>query len=632
MGLLLGAAFAGLSYRLIDLQVLRHAYLTAKAQENTHNESLLEPRRGDILDSKGNLLATSVPAKTVCADPGLIGDRKAEVARALAPLLQMGEAELLQKLSPRLKPNSKIPATNSSHYVVLKHKVLLETWQKIQTAMNGLSFGTDEKKLSRTQQASYQNLRQHAVFGEEEPLRVYPNHALAAHVLGFVGVEEREINDSPIHDTTGKEGIELTFNSKLAGVRGWRVTEKDRRHQEVVSMREQEVEPRDGLNVVLTIDSAIQFIVEAALAEGMEKNSPLSISGIVVRPRTGEILAMATLPNFDPNHLEAASVEARRNRIITDAPEPGSTFKIVVVSGALNDGIVQLNDIFDCEHGHYWYAGKALHDHESYGLLSVERIITKSSNIGAAKIGIKMGENHLFEYIQDFGFGRKTGIPLQGESIGIVHKLKDWSKVSIAQLPMGQGIAVTRLQMMMAMCAIANRGWLMQPMLVDRLEDSQRNVVTKYSPQPVRQVISEGTARLMTRALKTVVSADGTAAKAALDHYTVAGKTGTAQKAEHGIYAPGKYFASFLGFFPADNPELCISVMLDEPDLHKGYYGGQIAAPIFKQIAERAANYLNIRPEDGQDGAPPNSLAPASDDKSSKTLTARPQSSVTQQP
>ena len=197
---------------------------------------------------------------------------------------------------------------------------------------------------------------------------------------------------------------------------------------------------------------------------------------------------------------------------------------------------------------------------------------------------------------------------------------------------MGQGIAVTRLQMMMAMCAIANRGWLMQPMLVDRLEDSQRNVVTKYSPQPVRQVISEGTARLMTRALKTVVSADGTAAKAALDHYTVAGKTGTAQKAEHGIYAPGKYFASFLGFFPADNPELCISVMLDEPDLHKGYYGGQIAAPIFKQIAERAANYLNIRPEDGQDGAPPNSLAPASDDKSSKTLTARPQSSVTQQP
>jgi len=629
MGLLLGAAFAGLSYRLIDLQVLRHAYLTAKAQENTHNESLLEPRRGDILDIKGNLLASSVPAKTVCADPALIGDRKTEIARALAPLLQMGEAELLQKLSPQLRPNSKGAPTNGSHYVVLKQKVLMETWQKIQATMNGLSFSVDEKKPSRAEQA---NLRQNAIFSEESPLRVYPNHALAAHVLGFVGMEEREINDSLVRDTTGKEGIERTFNSKLAGVRGWRVTEKDRRHQEVVSMRVQEVEPRDGLNVVLTIDSAIQFIVEAALAEGMEKNSPLSISGIVVRPRTGEILAMATLPNFDPNHLEAASVEARRNRIITDAPEPGSTFKIVVVSGALNDGIVQLNDVFDCEHRHFWYAGKELHDHESYGPLSVESIITKSSNIGAAKIGIKMGENRLFEYIQDFGFGRKTGIPLQGESIGIVHKLKDWSKVSIAQLPMGQGIAVTRLQMMMAMCAIANRGWLMQPMLVDRLEDSQRSVVAKYAPQPVRQVISEATARLMTRALKTVVSPEGTAAKAALEHYTVAGKTGTAQKAEHGVYAPGKYFASFLGFFPADNPELCISVVLDEPDLHKGYYGGQIAAPIFRQIAERAANYLNIHPEDTQDGAPPNSLAAASDDKSSKALTARPQSSVPQQP
>jgi len=240
--------------------------------------------------------------------------------------------------------------------------------------MNGLSFSVDEKKPSRAEQA---NLRQNAIFSEESPLRVYPNHALAAHVLGFVGMEEREINDSLVRDTTGKEGIERTFNSKLAGVRGWRVTEKDRRHQEVVSMRVQEVEPRDGLNVVLTIDSAIQFIVEAALAEGMEKNSPLSISGIVVRPRTGEILAMATLPNFDPNHLEAASVEARRNRIITDAPEPGSTFKIVVVSGALNDGIVQLNDVFDCEHRHFWYAGKELHDHESYGPLSVESIITK---------------------------------------------------------------------------------------------------------------------------------------------------------------------------------------------------------------------------------------------------------------
>jgi len=334
----------------------------------------------------------------------------------------------------------------------------------------------------------------------------------------------------------------------------------------------------------------------------------VSISGIVVRPRTGEVLAMATLPNFDPNHLDSASVEARRNRIITDAPEPGSTFKIVVVSGALNDGTVRLTDMFDCEHRHFYYRGTELHDHESYGLLPVETIISKSSNIGAAKIGIKMGEARLFEYIKNFGFGRKTGIFLQGESLGIVHPVEEWSKISIAQLPMGQGIAVTRLQMMMAICAIANRGWLMQPMLVDRLEDKEHKVVRKYAPQPVRQVISEATSKLMIKALKAVVSADGTAPKAAMEHYTVAGKTGTAQKAEHGTYAAGKYFASFIGFFPADNPELCISVMLDEPDLRKGYYGGQTAAPIFKEIAEATANYLNIKPEDNQDSLPSNSV------------------------
>jgi len=379
-------------------------------------------------------------------------------------------------------------------------------------------------------------------------------------------------------------------------------------------MREQEVEPRDGLSVALTIDSTIQQIVESALAEGMEKNAPKSISAIVVRPRTGEILAMASLPTFDPNHLERSTLDDQRNRIITDAPEPGSTFKIVVVSGALNDDIVRLTDLINCEHRHYWYAGKELHDHESYGLLSVENIIAKSSNIGAAKIGIQMGQARLFEYIKAFGFGRKTGIPLNGETKGILNPLQEWSKVSIAQIPMGQGIAVTRLQMMMAMCAIANHGWLMQPMLVDRFEDSAHKVVTKFAPQPVRQVITDSTARLITKALKAVVSPEGTAPKAALAQYTVAGKTGTAQKAEHGTYAAGKYFASFLGFFPADNPELCISVMLDEPDLKKGYYGGQTAAPIFKQIAERAANYLNIRPEE-QESTVANSITASIDTK-----------------
>jgi cell division protein FtsI/penicillin-binding protein 2 len=605
LALLLGAAFAGLGYRLIDLQVLRHEEFHAKAVQNTEREIFREPRRGDILDVKGNLLATSVFVKTVCADPVLLGDRQSVVARVLAPILQVGEGELYQRLLPRLR-QSATGEIVTNRYVVLKRKVSVETWEKIQTVMNGLSFGVDEKQLPRSQRAFLKDLRAKAIFVDpaDDQQRVYPNQSLAAHVLGFVGMQEREVGGADVLETSGKEGIEFALNAKLSGVRGWRVTEKDRRGHELVALRDQDVEPRDGLNVVLTIDSVIQHIVESALAEAMEQHTPISISGIVVRPHTGEILAMATLPNFDPNTPGSSSPDARRNRVIADVVEPGSTFKIVVVSGALNEHVVTLTDALDCEHGHFAFAGRVLHDHESYGVLSVQNIIMKSSNIGAAKIGIRLGENRLYDYIRNFGFGVRTGIPLPGEVSGIVHPPKQWSKVSIAQIPMGHGIAVTRLQMAMAMCAIANRGLLMRPSLVDRLEDRNGNVVAKYTPQPVRQVMTEPTAKLMVAALKTVVSPDGTAPKAALEHYSVAGKTGTAQKAGVGGYLPGKYVSSFMGFFPAENPELCISIVMDEPK--QGYYGGQIAAPVFKRIAEGAANYLNIRPDlkDNEPDAP----------------------------
>jgi cell division protein FtsI/penicillin-binding protein 2 len=619
LALVLGVAFLGLAYRLVDLQVLRFEELSAKAKENTRREVVLEPRRGDLLDIKGNLLATSVFVKTVCADPALIGNRQAEVARAVAPLLQMSESELIQRLMPRLVRNTNGTAV-TNHYVVLKRKVQVETWQKIQMAMTNLTFGLDEKKLHRAERDFYRDLRRGSVYVEklDDQLRVYPNQALAAHVLGYVGMDEREVDGRRLLETSGKDGIERSFNSNLAGVRGWRLTETDRPGREVVPLREQDVEPRDGLNVVLTIDSVVQHIVESALAEAMEKHSPISISGIVMRPRTGEILALAKLPNFDPNNPGAASLDARRNRVIADVAEPGSTFKIVVVSGALNEGVVRLSDTFDCENGHFHFAGRLLHDHESYGVLSVENIITHSSNIGAAKIGIKMGQGRLYDYIRNYGFGTRTGLPLQGEAYGIVRSVTNWSKVSIAQIPMGQGIAVTGLQMTMAMCAIANKGVLMRPMIVDRLEDSDHRAVPKYLPQRVRQVISESTAEQMVKALKTVVSPEGTAAKAALAHYTVAGKTGTAQKSGGANgYLPGKYFASFIGFFPADSPEVCISVMMDEPK--HGYYGGQIAAPVFKQIAESVANYLNIRPEDGEVPTAPGTIEAPLDNRSLKT-------------
>jgi len=256
---------------------------------------------------------------------------------------------------------------------------------------------------------------------------------------------------------------------------------------------------------------------------------------------------------------------------------------------------VTLNDQFDCENGKFFFCGKPLTDHKPYGILTVEQIITKSSNIGAAKVGIKMGEPRLFQYICDYGFGTRSGIELPSESTGIVHT--HWNKFSISRVPMGHEVAVTPLQMAMAMCAVANNGVLMKPMIVDRMVDQGGNVVFKNQPKALRQVISHAADRLMVQALKTVVTPDGTAPEANLDDFTVAGKTGTAQEAgAHGYdHSGGKFYSSFIGFFPADNPEICIYVGMDNP---KGaHYGGTVSAPVFKEVAKKVANYLNIRPD-----------------------------------
>jgi len=614
---LLALAFTGLGLRLVQLQVLRHYELSERAENLTKHVYRLVPKRGDILDAKGNILATSVFVKTVCADPSVIGNHYSEVAHALAPLLQTNEADLAKRLFPRTRLNDQGEAV-PIQYVLIKQKVAPELWQKIQTTMSNLTFGVDEKSLTKNKRTALNNIRKQGVFVEtlDDQQRVYPNQRLAAHVLGYLGSVQRTNDGVRSDEVVGVSGIESRLNDKLSGVGGYRLSERNGKQQELVALRQEDVEPHDGLDVVLTIDSVIQHFVEVALAEGMEKNSPESISAIVVRPRTGEILAMATLPNFDPNNPGATAVneEALCNRLILTPFEPGSTFKIVVVSGALNDHTVTLDDQFDCENGDFLYAGTHLHDHEHYGILSVKNIITKSSNIGAAKVGIKMGSDRLASYIRDFGFGERTGIPLPGESRGIVHPLKDWYKVSIAQIPMGQGISVTPLQMTMAMCAIANDGVLMHPMLVDRLVNEDGEVVAKYGPQPVRRVISTEADKLIIEALKTVVTGDGTAVKAALEHYTVAGKTGTAQKAIGGAYS-NKFYSSFLGFFPADDPQICIYVAMDDP---KGtHYGGQVAAPIFKQIAEKAANYLNIQPDkDRNDDRPGTNTASVAPQKS----------------
>jgi cell division protein FtsI/penicillin-binding protein 2 len=394
----------------------------------------------------------------------------------------------------------------------------------------------------------------------------------------------------------GKDGVEMTMNPALNGIRGWVQTEIDVKKHELAAYRKMDVAARSGANVVLTLDVELQHILETSLADAMQKHTPISASAIMIRPQTGEVLAMATLPNYDPNNPGAYPADSRRNRLITDLAEPGSTFKIVVVTAALNERVVTLNDLFDCERGKFVFYGKPLRDaHEGYGILSVENIIAKSSNIGAAKIGIRLGQARLFDYIRIFGFGDRTCISLPGERLGTVHPLKAWNKFSISRIPMGHEVTVTPLQIIMAMSALANQGRLMRPLLIDRLEDDGGHTIVKYRPEMVRQVCTEATAKLMVKALQNVATTNGTALEAHLDYYQVAGKTGTAQKATAEGYMPGKYFSSFIGFFPAERPELCIGVFLDEP--RHGYYGGRTAAPFFKTMGERAASYLSIRPD-----------------------------------
>jgi cell division protein FtsI/penicillin-binding protein 2 len=593
-------AFAGLGFRLVDLQVWRHGELAKLAEKNTQQTSWQPARRGDILDANGNLLATSVAVKTVCADPSLIGGQQAVVARALAPLLQMSEADLRQRLIPRIQKNSRgETVTNGLHYVRLKKNVSDETWQKIQTAMNNLSFGVNEKNLSNAGRAFLRGLRQYAVSAEPDQLRFYPNGALAAHVLGYTGTRE---NTNHASEMFGCAGIESFFDDKLRGASGWRVTGFDSHRNELVTLRDEDVQAHDGLNVMLTIDAAVQHIVEDALADAMKAHAPASITGIVLRPRTGEILAMASLPNFDPNNLRAADTNALRDRVISDVMEPGSTFKTIVISGALNERLVNLNDTFFCENGVFHYGGIVLHDaeHDHFGNLTVEQILQKSSNIGASKIGIQLGKEKLYDYMTAFGLGAFTGIPLPQEASAKywVRPADKWGKYSIAQIPMGQGVAATRLQMAMAVGAIANGGVLMRPMLVKSLEDADGKIVQQYKPQSVRRVISEDTAREMVEALKTVVQPGGTATNAALANYVVAGKTGTAQKVVDGKYANDKFVVSFIGFFPADNPQVCISIVMDSPKEGGKAFGGALCGPVFHDIAQRCASYLNIPPDE----------------------------------
>lgn len=596
----LGLAFAGLCARLVVLQVHDHEKYRAVAERK--KVYLREPRRGDIVDINGNPLATSVPVKKLFANPRFLGPYYLDAARALAPVLEMAEADLARKLQPVVLRTNEFGMRLTNAWVNLKKKVSLDKWHQVTQTLAQMTFGVDERTLSPAQKRHFQAVRQKGIYAEDDQQRVYPGCQLAAHVLGFVSDEDLEFNDMSVTEISGKYGIERWFNHQLRGVRGWRVSETDHRKRELVVYRQQEVEPRPGMNVVLTLDMVIQNIVETTLADTMQKHNPKAVSAMVVRPATGEILAMAVLPTFDPNRPGEAKPDHMRNRVVADTYEPGSTFKIVAISAGLQERLVQLTDTINCENGLWFYAGRPLKDHGHYSVITVETVVGKSSNIGTAKVALMLGEERLYRYVRAFGFGSKTEVTLDGEVSGILYHPRSWDKLKITRIPIGQGIAVTHIQMMMAMCAIANKGKLMRPMLVSRLEDQNGHVFAQYQPQVVRQVVSERTAREMATALKMVVSTNGTAQRARLDNYSVAGKTGTAEKPLNGAYTD-EYVASFVGFFPADNPEVCISVVMDEPEKEKGYYGGLTAAPVFRTIAEQTAKYLKVRPDRDESGA-----------------------------
>jgi cell division protein FtsI/penicillin-binding protein 2 len=540
-----GLAFAGLAFRLFQLHVLEHKNLLMQAVANSEQVLHRQGRRGQILDANGNLLANSLSVRVVFADPGVTCSQAVTTARALAPLLQMNEATLATRLSSPVR------------YVRLKQKVGEDTIQMIRALkLKGIGF-------------------------EDQFVRSYPNGDLASHVLGFVDAEHK-----------GVQGIEASMETFLQGRAGYEVIERDRKGHEIRASRIEDLAPCDGFTVVLTIDQVIQHIAEVELEKAMVTFRPQAAMIILTRPKTGEILAMSCRPTFDSNKAGDAAADARRNRCISDLAEPGSTFKIVTISSALSEGLVHLEDRFNCENGAWQYCGRLLHDAHPY----VEEILFHSSNIGAAKIAVeRMGPSRVYDAMRQFGFGRKTGIAIPGEVSGIVHPLAKWNKLSISRIPMGHEVSVTSIQMIMALNAVANGGRLMKPLVVKSVLDEHGTPLMQYTPQLVGQPISPQATVLMTTALRKVSSPIGTAPRAAVPRYDVAGKTGTAQKLENGQYV-NKYYSSFIGYLPASDPEISIYVSLDEP-AGGAYYGGSVAGPVFRAVAEKVTQYLGIPPQ-----------------------------------
>ncbi|KAF5408072.1 MAG: Stage V sporulation protein D [Candidatus Udaeobacter sp.] len=555
------AAFIGLfsifSFRLIYLQAIKHDEYAGLAAEKHVYKQIIHAERGTILDANNEILAHNIPVQTVVADATHLNNRE-EIVDLVGKELGLPPAQVAEKLS------------SERRYIIVKREV------------PQAQAGALREKLRAA------NLR--GIYFEHDATRVYPNGSMLCHVIGFTDFDHR-----------GIQGVEASMEEYLHGQDGFRFIEHNRAGQEIVPYRGQERPQRDGYQVHLTVDLSLQNIVENEIDVAMEEYSPQKATIILMRPRTGEILAMANRPNFDLNLRAEAKPEEMKNRAIIDMMEPGSTFKIVAAAAALNERKLRPDSTIFCENGLWNFGGAALHDHRAFSYLSVRDVLVKSSNIGAAKLALSVGEQRFYEYIRRFGFGERTGIELPGEISGLIRPPQAWSKISITRIPMGHEVGVTPLQMTVAMAVIANGGKLVTPRIIKSINTPEGKTISSLSPVMLRQVISTETAREIGDALRGVVSDRGTAAAAAVPGFTIAGKTGTAQKVDpRGGYEQGKYVVSFAGYLPADHPEFVGLVVLDDahtskPELN---YGGLIAGPIFSRLAEKAARYLDLEPHE----------------------------------
>jgi len=545
---ILTVAFAGLAGRLGWLMIVKQGELAALAERQYSRTIALQGARGPIVDRHGAPLATSTPAESLFAQPRGIGD-PVRLAAALAPIVDVPARDLHAQL------------TSGKGFVWLRRKLPPAVAARVR-ALNepGLGFLA-------------------------EPLRLYPNRELAAHVLGFEGVDG------------GLEGVERAWNEALAGTPGRAIVGRDALGREIAAQQIL-TPPAPGRGVMLTLDQTIQYLAEREIDAAYRRTHARAAMAIAMDPRSGDVLALALRPTFNPNaFLDVASREVWRNRAVTDPFEPGSTFKVILAAAALEEGVVRPDDRIWAENGQLTIAKTIIHDWKKFGWLSFSEVLQNSSNVGSMKVGLALGRDRYHHYMTAFGFGAPTGIGLPGESRGLLRDPQRWSPLSLPTMSIGQEVSVTALQMLAAFGAVANGGTLMQPRLVKAEFDADGREMRRIEPRAVRQVVSPETARTLSRMLVEVVE-HGTGHLAAVGGYDVGGKTGTAQKLDSTTrrYSRAPGVLSFVGFVPADEPRLVLLVLLDEPKNEK--WGSEAAAPIFAAIAAPVLRYLEVPPRD----------------------------------